>query len=154
MKSAICHMNKDKNSYEYKKGESIKPGNIKLNIRCLIKHLPDIVVSTKDIITDSLILKVCAALNIWKILWSVSTVKITKEQAIFIIALWNNCDQQKRIVLERGYVCFKSLYEQIETSKCTWELYIRLIDDLEKIHSIKLDDKGIWLCECVSKTYI
>lgn len=137
----------------YNKGKSIKPGNIKINIRRLIEHLPDITAATVGIATDIPILKVCAALNIWKMLRDVSIVEITKEQDITIIALWENCNQQQRITLEQGFDCFKSLYEQIETSECTWEQYIKLINDLEKIGSLKPDSNGIWLCERVSKQY-
>ena len=81
------------------------------------------------------------------------TLPITKEQAIAIIALWGNCNQQQRITLEKGFECFKSLYGNIEISECTWEQYIKVISDLEKIGSLKLDDDGIWLCEWVSKKY-
>lgn len=137
----------------YNKGQSIKPGNIKLNIRHLIELLPDIAAATVGMAMDIPILKICAALNIWKMLRDVTTVEITKEQAITIIALWDNCNQQQRITLEKGFDCFKSLYETIETSECTWEQYIKLISDLEKIDSLKLDSNGIWLCEWVSKQY-
>ena len=138
----------------FNKGESIKPGNIKLNIRRLIEHMPDITSATVGITMDIPILKVCAALNIWKMLRDVMTVKITKVQAIMLISLWVNCDQQHRITLEQGFDCFKSLYEQIEISECTWEQYINLINYLEKIDSLKLKNNGIWLCEWVSKKYI
>ena len=137
----------------YNKGESIKPGNVKLNIRHLIESLPDLTAATVEIATDIPILKVCAALNIWKMLRNITTVEITKEQAIAVVALWNNCDQQQRITLEKGFECFKSLYENIETSNRTWEQYIKLITDLEKIGSLKLDSNGIWLCEWVSNRY-
>lgn len=115
----IMHMLVLDSLNNYNKGESIKPGNIKLNIRHLIKHLPDITAATVEIAMDIPILKICAALNIWKMLRNIATVKITKEQAIAIIALWKNCNQQQRITLEQGFDCFKSLYERIETSKCT-----------------------------------
>lgn len=137
----------------YNKGESIKPGNVKLNIRHLIESLPDLTAATVEIAMDIPILKVCAALNIWKMLRKITTVEITKEQAIAVVALWNNCDQQQRITLEKGFECFKSLYENIETSNRTWEQYIKLITDLEKIGSLKLDCNGIWLCEWVSNRY-
>ncbi len=137
----------------YNRGESIKPGNIKLNIRHLIESLPDLIAATVEVATDIPILKVCAALNIWKMLKNITTVEITKEQAIAIIALWGNCNQQQRITLEKGFECFKSLYGNIEISECTWEQYIKVISDLEKIGSLKLDDDGIWLCEWVSKKY-
>lgn len=138
----------------YNKGESIKPGNIKLNIRHLIEFLPDLTAATVEIVMDIPILKVCAALNIWKMLRDVTTVEITKEQAIVVAALWDNCNQQQRITLEKGFECFSSLYENIEASNCTWEQYIKLISDLEKIGSLELDSNGIWLREWVSKRYI
>lgn len=137
----------------FNKGKSIKPGNIKLNIRHLIKSLPDLTAATVEIAMDIPILKVCAALNIWKMIRDITTIEITKEQAIAVIALWENCNQQQQITLEKGFECFKSLYENIETSECTWEQYIKLISDLEKIDSLKLDSNGIWLCEWVSKPY-
>lgn len=137
----------------YNRGESIKPGNIKLNIRHLIESLPDLIAATVEVATDIPILKVCAALNIWKMLKNITTVEITKEQAIAIIALWGNCNQQQRITLEKGFECFKSLYGNIEISECTWEQYIKVIGDLEKIGSLKLDNDGICLCEWVSKKY-
>lgn len=137
----------------YNKGESIKPGNIKLNIRQLIKSLPDLTAAMVGLAIDIPILKVCAALNIWKILRDITTVKITKEQAIVVMALWENCDQKQRITLENGFECFKAFYKSIEKSECTWEEYIKLIDDLEKLGSLELDGNGIWLREWVSKQY-
>lgn len=138
----------------FNKGQSIKPGNIKLNIRSLINSLPDITAATIGIATDIPILKVCAALNIWKMLRNIMTVEITKEQAITIVALWKNCNQQQRITLEKGFEYFKSVYKNIEKSECTWEQYIKLISELEKIGSLKLDSNGIRLCEWVSNKYI
>lgn len=149
----VMHMLVVDSLNNYNKGESIKPGNIKLNIRHLIENLPDLATATIAIAREIPILKVCAALNIWKMLRDVTTVEITKEQAIVVVALWDNCNQQQRITLEKGFECFRSLYENIEASNCTWEQYIRLISDLEKIGSLKLDSNGIWLREWVSKRY-
>lgn len=149
----MMHMLVVDSLHNYNKGESIKPGNIKLNIRHLIEFLPDLTAATVGIAMDIPILKVCAALNIWKMLRAVTTVEITKEQAIVVVALWDNCNQQQRITLEKGFECFRSLYENIETSNCTWEQYIKLISDLEKIGSLELDSNGIWLREWISKRY-
>lgn len=139
--------------HNYNKGESIKPGNIKLNIRHLMEFLPDLTAATVEIAMDIPILKVCAALNIWKMLRDVTTVEITKEQAIVVVALWDNCNQQQRITLEKGFECFRTLYQNTEGYNCTWEQYIKLISDLEKIGSLELDSNGIWLREWVSKRY-
>ncbi len=149
----LMHMLTVDSLRDFNKGESIKPGNIWLNIRRLINHLPDITAATVEIAMDIPILKVCAALNIWKMLRDVATVEINREQAITIIALWENCSQQKRITLEQGFECVKALYRQIEDSEYTWEQYIKTIDKLEKIGSLKLDSEGIWLCEWIRKRY-
>ena len=90
----MMHMLVVDSLHNYNKGESIKPGNIKLNIRHLIEFLPDLTAATVGIAMDIPILKVCAALNIWKMLRAVTTVEITKEQAIVVVALWDNCNQQ------------------------------------------------------------
>ena len=127
--------------------------NIKLNIRHLIRSLPDLTAAAVEIATDIPILKVCAALNIWKMLRDITTVKITKEQAIVVMALWENCDQKQRIALEKGFECFNSLHKNIEKSECTWEQYMKLIGDLERLGSLELDENGIWLREWVSKQY-
>ncbi len=137
----------------FNKGQSIKPGNIRLNIRRLIESLPDITAAAVGIARDIPILKVCAALNIWKMLRDITTVEITKEQAITIVALWENCDSQQRITLEKGFDCFESLYKSIESSECTWEQYIGIINELEKLGSLELDSNGIWLREWVSRSY-
>lgn len=138
---------------DFNTGKSIKPGNIKLNIRHLLESMPEITTSIVEIATDIPILKVCAALNIWKIIRDIISVEITKEQAIAIIALWENCNHQHRITLEDGFDCFKTLYTNIEKSECTWEQYLKIINDLEKIDSIELDENEIWLREWVSKRY-
>ena len=64
----LMHMLTVDSLRDFNKGESIKPGNIRLNIRRLIAHLPDITAATVEIAMDIPILKVCAALNIWKML--------------------------------------------------------------------------------------
>lgn len=135
------------------KGESVKPGNIKLNIRHVIEHLSDIIENTFELATDIPILKVCAVLNICKMLKNITTIETTKEQALAIIALWENCNQQQHITLEKGFNCFKAFYERIEESDGTWEQYIRIITELEKIGCLRWDTEGLWLCESLNITY-
>lgn len=139
--------------YDFHKGESIKPGNIKLNIRHLVESLPELTAACVGIALDIPILKVCAALNIWKMLRDITTVEITKEQAIAVVALWENCDQHQRIELKKGFDCFHSLCSKIDVSECTWEHYLKIIDELVELGSIKLDDSSIRCCEWVSRKY-
>lgn len=50
----------------YRKGESIKPGNILLNFKKLMDSLPEITAAVVSVFYDIPILKVCAALSVWK----------------------------------------------------------------------------------------
>lgn len=137
----------------YHHGSSIKPGNIKINIKHLINKLPEIVTETVSVISDKTILKVCAAISVWKMLRDVSTIEIKKEQAVVIIALWKNCNKNHIISLEEGYRDVNLLYKQVEANEFTWEQYISIIEELERMNCVELTDDGIWLCEWVSKKY-
>lgn len=138
----------------YHQGRSIKPGNIKLNIKRLIDTLPEIVTATVNVISGITILKICAAIAIWKKLRNVATIDIKKEQAIIIFALWKNCNEKHIISLEDGYRDSNALCKQVTESEFTWAQYISIIEELEKIGCVALTNDGIWLCEWVSKNYV
>lgn len=138
---------------DYRKGSSIKPGNIRINIKHLIDSLPEIISASVSISVDIPILKICAALSIWKILRNLSTIEITKEDAIVIAALWKNCDNKHKIPVEEGFDKVNIICKGVSEKEFTWEQYIQVLDLLEKINSIKLDEDGIWLCEWVSRDY-
>ena len=76
----------------YKSGQSIKPGNIKLNIKKLINTLPAIVETSVGILYDIPILQVCAALTLWKTLCNIFTVEITREQPLQILCMLCSTD--------------------------------------------------------------
>lgn len=138
----------------YHQGRSIKPGNIKVNIKHLIDTLPQIVTCTVSLISDIDVLKICAAISIWKNLRDALTIEIKKEHAIVIIALWKKCNEKHKINLEDGYNATNLLCRQLSENEFTWEQYIDIIDLLTKWACIELDDEGIWLREWVSEKYI
>lgn len=80
---------------------SIKPGNILLNIKCLIKSLPEIVALGVSIVYDIPILKVYSFLSIWKTVFTAAKIKIDKSLGIVIIALWLNCDSNHNITVKK-----------------------------------------------------
>lgn len=69
----------------YHQGRSIKPGNIKINIKCLIDTLPEIVTATVSVISGITIIKICAAIAIWKKLRDVSTIDIKKNKLLLFL---------------------------------------------------------------------
>ena len=137
----------------YENGNSYKFGNIKINIRKLIDTIPGIIEATISISYDIPILKICAALSLWKSIKNVFTVEITREQAITLIALWKNCDSSHHINLDTGYECVNNLYATLGEDEISSTLYNRTIDQLIELKCIDITNNTIWLCEWVSKKY-
>lgn len=138
----------------YNSGESIKPGNIFLNIRKLINTIPNIIGFGVSATYDITILKVCSVLNLWINMRNIMTVKINKEQAIVIIALWKNCNYEHKIELVNGHICTNNLMQVLGEDNISWKKYNLIIDQLVQIHCIELEEGIIWLREWISKKYI
>ena len=137
----------------YKEGKSMKPGNIRLNFRKLISAIPEIIPIGYGIANDAPILKICGALGLWKILRDVLTVEITKEQAFVMIALWNHCDSNHKIVLESGMAATNELRNRCSEPELTTHEYNRVIDDLITLECIEVTEGIIWLREWISRRY-
>lgn len=148
----LCYITVDSFN-DYHHGNTIKPGNIRINIKILIDKIPEIIADSVSIISDIDILKICAVISIWKMLRDISTIELKKEQAIVIVALWKKCNRKHMVSLEDGYRNANMLCKQIDENEFTWEQYISIIEELEKIECIELNNDGIWLCEWVSRKY-
>ena len=138
----------------YQQGSSIKPGNIRLNIKKLIETIPSVVEMAISIAINMPILQVCAALNIWKTLRNILTVEISREQAFVIVALWKNCNQSREISLENGYIATNALYEKLGETPISDTKYNHTIDALVALQCIELDEGIVWLREWISKQYV
>lgn len=138
----------------FNQGHSIKPGNIRLNIRNLIDAIPSVVEMTVSIAVDIPILQVCATLNIWKTFKNIITVEITKDQAFVIAALWKNCNANHKIDLDAGYEAVNALFNKYGEAKMSMTKYHQIIDSLIELKCIKLENGVIWLREWISKKYI
>lgn len=138
----------------YKQGNSIKPGNIRLNIRKLIESIPSAVEMAASIAVDLPILKICAALNLWKTITGFFTVKISKEEAFVIASLWQNCDYRHEISLEKGFISTNKLLKTYKEQEFSNIKYNQVIDSLIKLQCIELTEGIIWLKEWTSKNYI
>lgn len=138
----------------YKQGNSIKPGNIRLNIRKLIESIPSAVEMAVSIAIDFPILKICAALNLWQKMKEIFTVEISKEEAFVIVSLWKNCDCRHEISLEKGFISTNELLKKYEEQEFTNIKYNQVIDSLIKLQCIELTEGIIWLREWISKNYI
>lgn len=138
----------------YKQGKSIKPGNIRLNIRNLIESIPSAVEMAAGIAIDLPVLKICAALNLWKTIKGFFTVEISKEEAFVIVSLWKNCDSRHEISLEKGFISTNELLKECEEQGFSNIKYNQVIDSLIKLQCIELTEGVIWLREWISKNYI
>ena len=138
----------------YYGGRSIKSGNIRLNINTLVSSIPEFTVSAFGIATDAPILKVCAALEIWKTIRDICTVNISKDQAFVIVALWKNCDYYHQITTESGFKASVKLYQQYGEPSISSIKYNHILDSLLDIECIEIEEDVIWLREWISKNYI
>lgn len=138
----------------YSSGRSIKPGNIRLNIKDLIETIPSMVEMAVSIALDIPVLQVCAALNLWKSIRDVFTVEISKDQAYLITSLWKNCDSRHRITIEKGFTAVNTLLEKYGEDAINGTKYNYILESLESIQCIELEDGVIWLREWISKKYI
>lgn len=138
----------------YSRGRSVKPGNIRLNIKALMDTIPDMIIMSVSIAVDIPVLQVCAALNLWKTIRGVFTVDISKDQAYLIVSLWKNCDSRHRISSETGFTAVNSLLGKYGEDAINDKKYNYLLDSLERIQCIELEDGVIRLRERVSKNYI
>lgn len=137
----------------YNSGCSIKPGNIILNIKKLIDSIPSAIEMGVSLALDIPILKICAALNLWRSFRDILSIQITKNQAFLIVSLWNNCDSEHRISIRSGFDCMNSLLEHYGEDLLSYTKYNYLLDSLEKIGCLKIDNGIIWLREWISKQY-
>lgn len=135
-------------------GKSIKPGNVRLNIRNLIETIPSMTEMSISIALDIPILQICAALNLWKAIKDICTVEISKNQAYLIVSLWNNCDSKHRIATEKGFTTFNALLGEYGEEAVSKAKYENILDSLENIRCVELEGETIWLREWIGKKYI
>ena len=138
----------------YKSGKSIKPGNIKLNIKLLIDEILEILASITNQPIDTFISKIYIALNLWKAINKVLTVEITKDEAFVIVALWKYCDGRHKIDVEDGYNAVKELCKRYGEQEISKIKYHYTIDALVAIDCIELNEGIVWLREWIIKRYI
>lgn len=138
----------------YRRGSTTKPGNIKLNWKKLMLTIPSATQLVASIAYDNSILKVCAALQLWNSIWNAFTIKISKEEAIVIVALWKNCNSEHKISLDEGFIVSKKLFEAYGEPELSFKKYNKIIDSLIRIESIELTEGVIRLCEWIRKQYI
>jgi len=135
-------------------GSSIKPGNIKINLKKLIRDIPEIALLGPTVVSDALVFKVMAAIVIWRTLRNAMTIKIEKADAATIIALWSKSNEANKIEIELGYNTVLQVYKQVDLDEISWERYIKILGELEKKEYIKIEETSIWLREWVSSNYL
>lgn len=139
----------------YNSGKSIKPGNIRLNIRNLIESIPELVSLGVGMVSESPIIVVCGALSLCRKLIDNASLNISKEQAYVIVALWKSCNNNEhKILLNDGFIATNKILNEYGESKMTYKKYNILIDSLVKMKCIELSENTIHLKERISKKYI
>ena len=140
-------------SFNGKNGFSIKPGNVVLNMRNIVIGVPKMAAEGYTVFTGDPIQKVGAGIALWKEFRSTIEIKVTKEHAFLMAALWMNCNDKHRISVDRGMECVNGLLKRNNQLPLSKEKYWELLGFLEDIDSIEIDSEVIWLREWISKGY-
>ena len=133
----------DKN---FQDAKSIKFSNIKINFRLLMNDIPSILQNIVAI-NDNTILKLCAVLNLCNEFKKCTTIKISKKQAMVLVALWKNCNYYKYIDSENGYNAICSFFKKNEQEIPSTVEYNEILDSLEKLSCIEIRNDVIYLVE-------
>jgi hypothetical protein len=135
-------------------GYSIKPGNVFVHIRSIVCSLPSTIPSVASVFKSQGILQVCAILNLLKKLLDAVRIKISKEQAYILIALWQNCDKQSyTIPCDAGYKAANDLLAEWDEQPLSFKAYHKTLDSLSSLHCIDIKDDTIELTETVYSEY-
>lgn len=138
----------------YRRGSSIKPGNICLNIKKLIANIPSFHEQVIVLACEMPYRKIYAALHLWKLLVETFGVEISKEQAFVIVALWKNCDYTHKISIDKGLECVNILLKKYDELALSDKKYNQILDSLESIQCLEMKDGNIYLRESISRNYI
>lgn len=151
--SPVVHMLVMPSSSDYKRGTSIKSGNIRVSMKKLTDMLPESVGTDVALAMDIPVLKVRAVLHIWKMIKDVMSVEITKEQVVVVTSLWKNVDERCIISPEKGRDCANRMYRQTSNKEFIQERCTTTLEELERVENIKVNKDGIWLHGWVTQRY-
>lgn len=140
-------------SYDFNGVRSIKPANIKLNIKQLILNTPSVADDVETFVNKPLISKVFALLHLFMVFVDTLTIEIKQEQAFVLVALWQNCNGNHQIDLNEGFEAATLLFEKHHKPKLTFGEYNEVIDSLVKIGCMQIIDGTALLKEQISRKY-
>lgn len=133
---------------DYDNMTSIKPKNAILNIKKIMAELPATILLMADVFEKEHLLKVCSALLFLRVLKGSFTKKVSKEEAVVFVHLWNVSSEE--ITVEGTYEGSKTAMKQLCQKEITLDEYNNILDGLEFISAIKILGNGeIKLCETV-----
>ncbi len=122
--------------------KSIKPGNIILNFKKLFSlDAAGAITEISGLLLSPLgWTKFLAIIPVIRFLYNLATFDITKEHYYLIVSLWGKCDKNNYISRENGYDAFVDFLNNnnIKLNNTSYQEYEKLLETLEKIHSIKI----------------
>lgn len=134
-------------------GSSVKPGNILLSPKKLVKILPDIVLTTAGLNSQQQWVIPFAMLHIWNTLWSNLTIEIDRSHAMAIVAMWTHRDSEDRITEDEAFINTNELLETNGFLPLSQAEFTKVITELGNMRCIELDNGVIWLREWVRLKY-
>jgi hypothetical protein len=136
-----------------KKGSSIKPGNIFLNMRKLIIDSSEIGLTIAGVAAQPYLIPL-AALVIWNKVWSRIKIDLDESHAMTIKLMWENRDKERNwIEEEKAFRLYNDYLESLNRNTIVLREFQSILSDLERMKCIEKTGNGIWwLREWVKKS--
>jgi len=134
-------------------GRSVKPGNIVLSWRKIMKVVPTSVVAFAGGMSLPAWVLPFLALQIWVTLQEGATEEFSSVEAMILIALWNNKNEKNRIEECGSLASVNKYLLENEFTEISSSEYANCLDRLAGIGCIEIDSGEIWLREWIRRVY-
>jgi hypothetical protein len=133
-------------------GETSKPGNLRLNWHRFAAECGDMVLTVAGVINMPMLVPF-AALSLWNKYWTQSTIKLSREQATALFAMWTRKNERNRIARSDAITAINELLTVFKLPLIDDSAFNAIECELIHLQCIESDDDGIWLREWVMTTY-
>ncbi len=138
-------------------GSSRKAGNIRFNMRKLVKSCPEIILSVSGGLTHPFLL-VLTGLVLWKTYWKdLREIKLSEKHAAVIWTMWNNRDPKTNNIEDSEiYPLLEEELKKYNIAPMKEKDLNPILLELQRIKCIELENtkkKVWWLREWVQPTY-
>lgn len=132
-------------------GVSIKPGNIRLNWKTLFEKTPELVLTGAGVTQVWLI--PFAALYVWNLVRSLSSIHITQDHGTVMYALWHDVRHTRHFDEAQAHAITNDFRAQHGLTALDATGFSALVTDLARLGCVELTNGRLWLREWTQRAH-